>query len=260
MTGGKRMAKHLVYQFYAELKDYEPKIWRRFEINGEKTMAEFAYAIMILFEMQASHLFRIKQNNRDAMLKELQKTFPVESLERFEKKYADTDLFKNVYYELTSEDVFISENENAVEANQMKLSDATQLEGIVFDFEYDFGDSWKISLILEKCEKKEVALAILPSVTDGAGYGIVEDAGGTHGLTQIAETLKQGKGEEYETIATWLDSTTLNLEDFDKEDMNFRLKKLMRLYRDSYEYGYEPTKKSLDMLLRKYKNKGSRGY
>lgn len=73
MTGGKRMAKHLVYQFYAELKDYEPKIWRRFEINGEKTMAEFAYAIMILFEMQASHLFRIKQNNRDAMLKELQK-------------------------------------------------------------------------------------------------------------------------------------------------------------------------------------------
>ncbi|WP_366533454.1 plasmid pRiA4b ORF-3 family protein (plasmid) [Carnobacterium maltaromaticum] len=254
------MAKHLVYQFYAELKGYEPKIWRRFKINGEKTMAEFAYTIMILFEMQASHLFRIKQNNRDAMLKDLQKTFPEKVLERFEKKYADIGLFKNVCYELMSGDIFISENEYVVEANQVKLSDATQLEGILFDFEYDFGDSWEISLVLEMCKTEEVSLAKLPCVTDGEGYGIVEDVGGTHGLTQIAETLKQGEGEEHENVAAWLDSTTLNLEEFDREDMDFRLKKLIRLYRDSYEYGYEPTKKSLGVLLRKYKNKGSRGY
>ena len=51
------MAQHYVYSFYAELKDYEPKIWRRFEINGEKTVAELGYAIMLMFEMQASHLF-----------------------------------------------------------------------------------------------------------------------------------------------------------------------------------------------------------
>jgi hypothetical protein len=31
------MAQHYVYRFYAELKDYKPKIWRRFEINGEKS-------------------------------------------------------------------------------------------------------------------------------------------------------------------------------------------------------------------------------
>ena len=34
------MSQHYVYSFYAELKDHKPKIWRRFEINGEKTMAE----------------------------------------------------------------------------------------------------------------------------------------------------------------------------------------------------------------------------
>ena len=45
------MAQHYVYLFYAELKDYKPKIWRRFEINGEKTMAELGYALMLMFEI-----------------------------------------------------------------------------------------------------------------------------------------------------------------------------------------------------------------
>jgi len=46
------MTQHYVYRFYAELKDYKPKIWRRFEINGEKTIAEPGYAVMLMFEMQ----------------------------------------------------------------------------------------------------------------------------------------------------------------------------------------------------------------
>ena len=51
------MAVHQIYRFYAELKDYTPKIWRRFEVIGTKTIAEFGYTIMTMFEMQASHLF-----------------------------------------------------------------------------------------------------------------------------------------------------------------------------------------------------------
>lgn len=254
------MAKHLVYQLYGELKDYEPKIWRRFEINGEKTMAEFAYAIMILFEMQASHLFRIKQNNRDAMLKDLQKTFTDKVLERFIKNNEDSELFKNVYYELSNEYDFLSETERLIEADKIKLSEATKLEGTHFNFEYDFGDSWEISLILEKCEKEEISLTQLPRVIDGEGYGIVEDVGGVPGLKEVATILKKGNGEEYQNIASWLDSITLNLEEFDREDMNVRVKKLIRIYKDIYEYRSPPTKKSLDVLLRKYKNKGSRGY
>lgn len=51
------MAKHKIYTLYAELADCEPKIWWRFEINGEKTIAELAYTVMIQFEMQASHVY-----------------------------------------------------------------------------------------------------------------------------------------------------------------------------------------------------------
>jgi len=51
------MASHLIYQFYAELAAYKPKIWRRFQVLNNVTMAKLGYMIMTMFEMQASHLF-----------------------------------------------------------------------------------------------------------------------------------------------------------------------------------------------------------
>lgn len=51
------MASHPIYQFYVELVDYEPKIWRRFQVMNNTSMAKLGYIVMTLFEMQASHLF-----------------------------------------------------------------------------------------------------------------------------------------------------------------------------------------------------------
>ena len=50
------MASHPIYQFYAELADYKPKIWRRFQVMNNITMAKLGYIIMTMFEMQASHI------------------------------------------------------------------------------------------------------------------------------------------------------------------------------------------------------------
>ena len=52
------MSQHYVYSFYAELRDHKPKIWRRFEINGEKTMAELS----IEEKETISHRGRASQN------------------------------------------------------------------------------------------------------------------------------------------------------------------------------------------------------
>ena len=53
------MASQPIYQFYAELNNYQPKIWRRFQVPGNITMARLGYILMTLYEMQASHLFCI---------------------------------------------------------------------------------------------------------------------------------------------------------------------------------------------------------
>ncbi len=51
------MASQPICQFYAELTDYEPKMWWRFQVMNSITMAKLGYIIMTMFEMQASHLF-----------------------------------------------------------------------------------------------------------------------------------------------------------------------------------------------------------
>lgn len=54
------MASKPIYQIYAELEDYKPKIWRRFQVLNDITMARLDYILMTIFEMQASHLYKFE--------------------------------------------------------------------------------------------------------------------------------------------------------------------------------------------------------
>jgi len=66
------MASHPIYQFYAELEDYKPKIWRRFQVTDYITVARLGYIVQVLFEMKASHLMAIEvpegENRRNALM------------------------------------------------------------------------------------------------------------------------------------------------------------------------------------------------
>lgn len=172
------------------------------------------------------------------------------------------DSYGDVRYEFSfGEEVYLNEHEILVEPNLIKLHQIIGMIGTPkLTFVYDYGDNWKVKLMLESYEKKEVSLKELPYVIEGEGYGIVEDVGGTYGLERLYEILKNPKDPEYESYTRWLDSTTLDLTEFDREDINFRIKKLLRIYRDIYEYEVLPTKKSEDLWMRRYKNKGTRGY
>ena len=59
------MASKPIYQIYAELQDYEPKIWRRFQVMNDITVARLAYILMTLFEMQGSHLYKFEVDELD---------------------------------------------------------------------------------------------------------------------------------------------------------------------------------------------------
>ena len=41
--------------------------------------------------------------------------------------------------------------------------------------------------------------------------------------------------------------------------MNFRVKRIPRILAETYEYGADPTQYSLNLLMRKYLNKGNQG-
>lgn len=54
------MDSHLIYQFHAELDDCEPKIWRRFQVTNDITLARLGYIIQVLFAMTASCLMALE--------------------------------------------------------------------------------------------------------------------------------------------------------------------------------------------------------
>lgn len=71
------MASQPIYQFYSELKDYRPKIWRRFQVSENITMARLGYILMTMYEMKANHLFRL--------------TIPIRENAKLDKPLSDSD-------------------------------------------------------------------------------------------------------------------------------------------------------------------------
>lgn len=250
------MASQPIYQFYAELDDYKPKIWRRFQVMNNITVARLGYIVMTLFEMQASHLFcfdvPFSENYRICVGDQLgnEANSMAASILEDHPELAVTRI------ELPNEDDIVTPGRRTLDAAETLVKHAVDHENEVMTFFYDYGDGWEIKLILERIfEDKDLPGKELPRVLAGEGYGIIEDCGGTGGLAELVSEFKKKKGARYQELNRWLGTDSLDLCSFDISDMNFRLKKVPRIYTDIYEYGLEPTKQSLDLLTRKYKER-----
>jgi len=241
------MASQPIYQIYAELADYEPEMWRRFQVIQNISIARLGYIIMTLFEMQASHLFCIEVPYRSNYIqhKEKQGAPTTDELVTFIRPV----LRYEVQNEWSAEFVDVQ----SMDACSNKLYKVLENEGDRASMQYDYGDGWEINLTVEKIfQDTELPGKELPRVLDGAGYGIIEDCGGTGGLEDIAEAFKKGSGEMYDTYSQWLGVEELDLATFDLEDMNFRLKKVPRIYSDAYELNLQPSDYSMRILTREY--------
>jgi hypothetical protein len=246
------MAQQPIYQFYAELDEYRPKIWRRFQILNNATMAKLGYSLMTMFEMEAQHLFSFNMVRDASMSRHLPGTPVLTSVGPNE------DCFPQLWsFEIILEDYgrYLHKKEQMFDAAQCIIRDVLSKPKEKIKFEYDFGDSWQISVKLEKIiDDEELSLKELPRVLSGEGRGIIEDCGGTYSLFDIAKAFKRKEGEEYEKYSEWLGVDDLDMDAFDIEDINFRLKKLPKIYAEIYEKDLEPTQRSLDIIARKYKS------
>jgi hypothetical protein len=109
------------------------------------------------------------------------------------------------------EDDFWNETNN-VDYNNPKLmiNDLLEKAGDKISYEYDFGDGWIHTLLLEKILTADENTTY-PVCIDGKRQCPPEDCGGVFGYMQMIEILKQPNSEEYENFLEWLG------EDFDPE-------------------------------------------
>lgn len=255
------MAAHPIYQFYAELDDYKPKIWRRFQVNGDITVARLGYIIQVLFEMTASHLMAFEVPRDENFLNYLRAKQPGVSEAKF-REMGLVDERESIWrYEIMGEDLapfpdLHSDDVRIDDAVTTKLRHAVSTAGDKLNFNYDFGDDWWVSLELEEIlEDRALPGGELPRVLEGAGFGIIEDVGGTEGLADLAKAFKKKEGADYKQFSEWLGVDDLDMAAFDLDDMNFRLKKIPRIYKQCYEDRLMPTQRSIDLIERKYLRK-----
>ena len=248
------MANKQIFQLYAELKDCCPKIWRRFEVVSNITMARLGYILMTLFEMQASHLFYfdvpLSENYRVRMANQYS---PKEIEKLIRAFFTNNPVYRNPRLELKNE--YIESSPETEDPAAALLKNTINLVGERIHFTYDFGDSWEVEIKLEKVYNDDTTPALeFPRVLEGSGFGIIEDCGGVPGLVDLTAAFKKKSGEEYEEYTEWFGVTDLDLDAFDIDDMNYRLKKLPRVFCDIYEKELAPTQRSIDIIERKYLN------
>lgn len=250
------MASYPIYQFYAELDGYRPKIWRRFQVSNNVTITRLGYIVQVLFEMTASHMMAVEIPVGENLTRRLKADKHAEFLDRY---YKVEGVLKVDRYEFINE--FFEDYDiphlTQKEIRDSRLYNEIVVAGDVIRVNYDFGDDWYVTLTLEKIFRdKELDGHELPRVLEGAGFGIVEDVGGIGGLEDLAKAFKKKSGEEYIQFSEWLGVEDFDLSAFDLDDMNFRLKKIPRIYKQSYEDRLRPTQKSIDLIERKYLKKG----
>ncbi|MCL2866439.1 MAG: plasmid pRiA4b ORF-3 family protein [Clostridia bacterium] len=231
------MAAQPVYQFYAELKDFKPKIWRRFQVAGDITVARLGYIVMTMYEMTASHLLAI-EHERPFLTPSGRQSKRMERIGRYYIPDEDGE-----WLDMGGKDA------TKTKLSQLNLDLPTHL-----NVWYDFGDDWRVTVKLEEIKDgSDMSEKELPRVLEGKGFGIVEDCGGVWGLEELAEAFKEKAGSSYEQFRDWLGTDDFDIKAFDMDDMNFRLKKLPSIYAKIYEHKAYPTKKDIDLIERNYK-------
>jgi len=211
------MAKQVVYQFYAELEDFKPKIWRRFQVAGNITVAWLGYTVMTMYKMEANHLLAIEHKQ------------PLLTFNGKQSNRMGLVCRYNISNEYGSYMDMGGKNATKIKLSQLNLTPSSCLNVL-----YDFGDGWSISVKFEGAVSTS-PLFDLPYVLEGKGFGIVEDCGGVLGLEELVEAFKEKNGDSYERFRDWLDMDDFDITMFDIDDMNFRLKKLPSTYAKIYE-------------------------
>jgi hypothetical protein len=227
-------------QFYIELKDLSPKLWRRFIIRQDAKMTTLGYAILSMFKAYGSHLFNFEVTQTEFHHEYMDSIYKSPSFKN--TRGAD---FPFTRLEMQSPATLIELPDPYGDGyDGMKKIDAREIKvGKVFEnpqtrclFTYDFGDNWEFELKVEKITDGETLTTRNPvKVLDGEYYGIIDDCGGAGGLNELIDVFTKGSGERYEELKEWFGDTQFDFTDFDVNRINSSLSKNMKIYKSNYE-------------------------
>jgi len=179
-----------VYQLKVTLDRIRPSIWRRIQVRGDITLFKLHKILQVVMGWQDYHLHQFLINGE---------CYSVISIE------ADMlgDDFKD--------------------EKRFKLSRVIPGEKFKFTYEYDFGDGWDHTILVEKILRPAEELKA-PLCLDGKRSAPPEDCGGKGGYHDALKALKNPSHPDSVELLEWLGE--YDPEYFDADEVNERLKKI----------------------------------
>jgi hypothetical protein len=181
-----------IYQIKVTLDDSHPPIWRRILVPGNTTLLKLHDILQIVMGWEDYHLHMFK----------------VEGLiygNPADDEYGDLGTINEASY---------------------KLSRVIYAEGQRFTYEYDFGDSWDHTLLVEKIFSPQEGVRY-PLCLKGKRACPPEDVGGVRGYENFLEAIRDHDHQEHEDYLTWVGGE-FDPEAFDMAEINARLRSMGR--------------------------------
>ena len=183
-----------IYHLKVVLLGSEPPIWRRLHVPGDASLGWLHAVLQVAIGWTNSHLHQFKVG---------------------EDCYSDTRQHSAEY----------EDDPEILEERQFTLRQIAPSEQDSFGYEYDFGDCWEHTIMVEKLLPPAAAAATTALCLDGARACPPEDCGGVWGYADLLKILKNRKHPEHQSMKDWL-GRPFDAEAFDLEKTNLWLGKL----------------------------------
>jgi hypothetical protein len=170
------------YVLTITLRDIDPPIWRRVRVRGDLTLDRLHHVIQAAMGWTNSHLhqFLIGQEG-----------------------YSDPGF----------------EVEDTKDERRLRLSDISRANGARFTYEYDFGDGWEHTIVIDDIQPAGKS-ADVPVCLDGARACPPEDCGGPFGYAEnFLAAISDPRHPEHKEMLGWIGGA-FDPERFDLKGIN----------------------------------------
>lgn len=188
-VSARRPTKAPVYQIRVDLDDSKPPIWRRILVLGDATLQQMHYILQVTMGWTNSHPHQF--------------------------------IVGQTYYgEPHPEYGF-----DMLDERRVRLSKVASGEGDKFRYEYDFGDGWMHTLLVEKILESKPGQQYSVCVK-GRRACPPEDVGGVWGYENFLQAIQDPEHPEHDEYLEWIGGA-FDPEAFDLEEINEILRRLL---------------------------------
>ena len=186
-----------VYQLYIYLEEIEPVIWRRLKVESRTSLFDLHNYIQFVFNWKNYHLYQFDKNG---------------------VLFGDPRLLE----------------ERVIDVKVVPLNALLRDEKEELLYEYDFGDSWRHRIVLEKVVIDREGGFARPECVDGERAAPPEDVGGVGGFEEFLEIWRDPDHTEYKHMHSWA-GKKYDPEAFDVKKANSMLR-MRKRYIGEYDF------------------------